>query len=194
MDAMQRVEYLDKMMKTVQCNNLGVFTLAQYYEEVKTIMKSGLDNALYYLISLANAHVIINGKMDNDIYKLLMRNLKMEIASLINKQLEQEKFSFAEYYSSMKSKLAEGVPFSTFREYCDMFDLAVYARTEEVDLLDWSESLLATKVIPTNPLEIIQLNGYKKKLKQYAVCAHRYLEQAVTNNNDLVNTAKKGKL
>lgn len=58
--------------------------------------------------------------------------------------------------------------------------MAVYARTDEVDLLDWAESLLATKIVTTDPLEIIQLNGYKKKLKQYAVCAHRHLEQVAT--------------
>lgn len=180
MDAIQRIKYLDEMVKTLQLNNLNVIQLTQYYDEVKKAMSSGLDNALYYLVALANAQAIVCSEMDDTIYKALMKNLRLEMASLINKQLAKQGFSFTKYCMEMKANLAYGISFSAFKKYCDMFDMAVYARTDEVDLLDWAESLLATKIVTTDPLEIIQLNGYKKKLKQYAVCAHRHLEQVAT--------------
>lgn len=115
MDAIQRIKYLDEMVKTLQLNNLNVIQLTQYYDEVKKAMSSGLDNALYYLVALANAQAIVCSEMDDTIYKALMKNLRLEMASLINKQLAKQGFSFTKYCMEMKANLAYGISFSAFK-------------------------------------------------------------------------------
>lgn len=157
---------LEAMSRDVSMNKIPFNKFQLYYTALKGYISLGTEDYLPYAISLSNAEVIIIDYNSEELFKKISKDLGDIIANRLRKGLQAEKIDLAEDYAKIKNLISTtNISLDSFYSSCDKLRLAMMAKIDGINYLEWAKTLQGASVIPANSYdEIVKYQGYQKLL------------------------------
>ena len=149
---------LEAMSRDISMNKIPFNQFQLYYTALKGYISLGTEDYLPYAMSLSNAEVIIIDYNSKDLGDI--------IANRLRKGLQAEKINLAEDYAKIKKLISTtNISLDSFYSSCDKLRLAMMAKIDGINYLDWAKTLQEASVIPAKTYdEIVKYQGYQKLL------------------------------
>ena len=172
---------LEKMQKEIAINKINFDEFEIYYKKLKEYIELGADDYLQYAISLSNALVLFITKDEEEVFKKQMNEIGNIIANNLRKKIENYKINLSSYYEDMKKAIGtKHIQLNEFCNYCDTLRLAMMAKIDGIDFLDWAETLQGAIITNTKTFED------SAKMLSYMIILGDIIEQLKQNTKSSI--------
>ena len=157
---------LEAMSRDVSMNKIPFNKFQLYYTALKGYISLGTEDYLPYAMSLSNAEIIIINYNSEELFKKISKDLGDIIADRLRKGLQAEKIDLAEDYAKIKNLISTtNISLDSFYSSCDKLRLAMMAKIDGINYLEWAKTLQGASVISAETYdEIVKYQGYLKLL------------------------------